>query len=64
MPEEIVEKIVARGTSASCLAEIDREVERFREFAQAGLTEIALKVYGEPDKAIRTIGKYIVPALR
>jgi len=64
VPDEIIEKIVERGTSASCLADIDREVERFREFERAGLTEIALKVYGEPDKAIETIGKYVVPALQ
>ena len=63
VPDAIIDKIVDRGTSASCLADIDREVERFREFERAGLTEIALKVYGDPDKAIETIGKYIVPAL-
>ena len=64
VPDEIIEKIVERGTSASSLANIDREIERFREFERAGLTEIAVKVYGEPDKAIRTIGEYVVPALK
>jgi 5,10-methylenetetrahydromethanopterin reductase len=63
VPDEIIDKIVDRGTSASCLDDIDREIERFREFERAGLTEIALKVYGDPDKAIETIGRYIVPAL-
>ena len=63
VPDEIVNKIVDRGTSASCIADIDREVERFREFERAGLTEIALRVYDEPDEAIRTIGEHIVPAL-
>jgi len=63
VPDDIIDKIVAHGTSASTLANIDREVERFREFQRAGLTEIALKVYDEPEKAIETIGKHIVPAL-
>ncbi len=63
VPDEIVDKIVDRGTSASALADIDREVERFREFERAGLNQIALKVYGEPDEAIRVIGEHIVPAL-
>lgn len=63
VPDSIVDKIVDRGTSASALADIDREVERFQEFQRAGLTEIALKVYGDPDQAIRTIGRHIVPAL-
>ena len=29
-----------------------------------GLNEIALKVYGDPDAAIRSIGEHIVPELR
>jgi alkanesulfonate monooxygenase SsuD/methylene tetrahydromethanopterin reductase-like flavin-dependent oxidoreductase (luciferase family) len=63
VPDEIIEKIVDRGTSASSLADIGREVERFREFQRAGLNQIALKVYGDPGAAIRTIGEHIVPAL-
>jgi 5,10-methylenetetrahydromethanopterin reductase len=64
VPDAIVEKIVNRGTSASCLADIDIEIDRFQSFAQAGLTEIALKVYDEPEKAIRAIGEHIIPALK
>ena len=63
VPDEIINKIVDRGTSASCLADIGREVERFREFERAGLSQIALKVYGDPEQAIKDIGKHIVPAL-
>ena len=63
VPDEIVDKIVDRGTSASGLDNIDREVERFKEFERKGLNQIALKVYGNPDKAIETIGRHIVPAL-
>jgi 5,10-methylenetetrahydromethanopterin reductase len=63
VPDEIIDKIVERGTSASALADIGKEVERFKEFERAGLTEIALKVYDEPEKAIRDIGEHIVPAL-
>jgi len=63
VPDEIVDKIVERGTSASSLDNIEVEVERFKEFERAGLNQIALKVYGNPDKAIQTIGQYIVPAL-
>ena len=64
VPDDILEKIVDRGTSASALADIDREVERFREFERAGLTEIALKVYDDPEESIRIIGEYLIPALK
>jgi 5,10-methylenetetrahydromethanopterin reductase len=63
IPDEIIDKIIARGTSASALENIDIEVERFKEFERMGLNQIALKVYGEPEKAIHDIGKHIVPAL-
>ena len=63
VPDEIIDKIVAAGTSASSLADIATEVDRFRAFKQAGLNQVALKVYGDPAAAIRTIGEHIVPAL-
>jgi alkanesulfonate monooxygenase SsuD/methylene tetrahydromethanopterin reductase-like flavin-dependent oxidoreductase (luciferase family) len=64
VPDEIVSKIVSRGTSATSIDNIESEVRRFQEFERAGLSQIALKVYGEPEAAIRTIGEHIVPALR
>ncbi|MDH3509752.1 MAG: LLM class flavin-dependent oxidoreductase [Gammaproteobacteria bacterium] len=63
VPGEILEKIVAGGVSASPVSEIDREVERMREFQAAGLTEIALCIYSEPERAIRLIGEHLVRAL-
>lgn len=60
IPDEILAKIVDNGTSASPLSEIDREVERMREFEAAGLTEIALCIYSNPAEAIQTIGEHLV----
>ena len=64
VPDEIVEKICDRGTSASTIENIGHEVERFKAFERAGLNQIALKVYDDPDMAIRLIGEHIVPALQ
>jgi alkanesulfonate monooxygenase SsuD/methylene tetrahydromethanopterin reductase-like flavin-dependent oxidoreductase (luciferase family) len=64
VPEAIIKKLVDRCTSASALRDIDREIERLRQFRAAGLTEIALRVYDNPADAIRTIGERVVPALR
>ena len=63
VPDDILTKIVAGGTSASPLSEIEHEIERMREFQDAGLTEIALCVYSNPEQAIRVIGEHLVPAL-
>ncbi len=64
VPPEIVQKLVDRCTSASPLAEIDREIERLRDFERAGLTEIALRIYENPAETIRILGERVVPALR
>ncbi|MEC9374936.1 MAG: LLM class flavin-dependent oxidoreductase [Pseudomonadota bacterium] len=61
--DEIIEKIIDRGTSSSTIDNIDREVERFKDFERAGLNQIALKVYENPERAIRIIGEHIIPAL-
>ncbi len=64
VPDEILNKIIEHGTSASTIAEIDREVERMREFKRNGLTEIAIRIYDDPEKSIRLIGEKIAPALK
>jgi len=63
VPEPILRKILDAGVSASPLAEIDREIERFRGFARVGLNEIALCLYDDPEASIRVIGEKLVPAL-
>ena len=62
--DEILAKIIDHGTSASTIAEIDREVERMREFKRNGLNEIAIRVYENPADSIRLIGEKIAPALK
>lgn len=63
VPPEIVQKLVDRCTSASSLAELDREIERLRDFERAGLTAIALRIYDNPEATIRVLGERVVPAL-
>jgi alkanesulfonate monooxygenase SsuD/methylene tetrahydromethanopterin reductase-like flavin-dependent oxidoreductase (luciferase family) len=64
VPDAIIDKLVDRCTSASPLTEIDREIDRLQQFKAAGLTEIALRIYDEPEKSIRLIGEKIIPALQ
>jgi hypothetical protein len=63
VPREIVDKIIAHGTSASSLDNIDREIDRLREFEAAGLNEISLCLYDDPEQSIKIIGEHVVPAL-
>ncbi|GMW06700.1 MAG: hypothetical protein AMXMBFR8_14970 [Nevskiales bacterium] len=63
VPAEIVRKLVHGCTSAVPIAELDREIERLREFERAGLSEIALRIYENPEATIRLLGERVVPAL-
>lgn len=64
VPEALVEKIVARGVSASPLAELDREIDKLRALRDAGLTGLALCLYHDPAASVRVIGERVLPALR
>jgi 5,10-methylenetetrahydromethanopterin reductase len=63
VPDAIVDRIVAACTSASSIADLDQEIERLQRFQEAGLTEIALRVYDDPAASIRLIGERVIPAL-
>ncbi len=62
-PAHIVDALIDGLSSTGDLGDIDREIERFRGYAALGLTEIALRVHGDPIDAITLIGERIVPAL-
>lgn len=63
VPPEIVSKLARGCTSACGLDELDAEIERLRGFARAGLTELALRIYDQPERTIRLLGERVVPAL-
>jgi alkanesulfonate monooxygenase SsuD/methylene tetrahydromethanopterin reductase-like flavin-dependent oxidoreductase (luciferase family) len=63
VPERIIETLVENLTSCASIAEIDKEIERLRQFEAAGLTEIALRIYDDPAATIKLIGERVIPAL-
>lgn len=64
VPDRIVALLVENLTSCAALADLDKEIERLRQFKAAGLTEIALRIYEEPEATIKILGERVVPALR
>ena len=64
VPENIVNRLIEGMTSTGDLSDLDRQIERYRQFEQAGLTEIALKLHDDPMDALKIIGEQVVPALR
>ncbi len=63
VPDRIVRLLVDNVTSCASVAELDKEIERLHEFRAAGLTEIALRIYEQPEATIRLLGERVVPAL-
>ena len=63
VPEELVNKMIDNISFAGGLDAIDKAIETLNEFADIGLTEIALRVHDDPADAIRLIGERVMPKL-
>jgi len=64
VPERIIDNLIENLTSCAAIDGLDKEIERLQRFQQAGLTEIALRIYEKPADTIRVIGERVVPALQ
>lgn len=62
VPRDILDRLVDQCGSTSAIADLDHEIERIQRFGAAGLTDIALRLYENPDDAIRLIGERVMPA--
>ena len=62
IPRDILDKLCRCCTSASSVDNLAHEIEQIRNFEAAGLTDIALRVYQNPEKAIKLIGERVMPA--
>jgi hypothetical protein len=64
VPDELVTKMIKNISFAGGLDQIEPAIDTLKEFADAGLTEIALRVHDDPADAIRLIGERVMPGLR
>lgn len=64
VPDRIINALIENLTSTCSVDELDGEIERLKGFEAAGLTEIALRIYDNPEDTIRLLGERVVPALK
>ena len=64
VPEETVNKLIAGMSSAGDLNDIDRELERYQQFAASGLSELSIRLFDDPLEGLKMIGEHVVPAFR
>ncbi len=64
VPQRITHRLCEAFTSTGGLEDLDREIERFRQFGKAGQTTLSLRLHDEPMAALDIIGRQVIPALR
>jgi len=64
VPLDLVQRLIDACSSSGDHGDIDREIERYRAMARAGLTDLALRVFGEPFEALRVIRERVLPHFR
>ncbi|MAF83458.1 MAG: hypothetical protein CL797_05080 [Chromatiales bacterium] len=64
VPAELVDKMIENISFVGGLDQIDTAIDTLKQFAEAGLTEIAIRVHDEPADAIKLIGERVWPELR
>jgi 5,10-methylenetetrahydromethanopterin reductase len=61
VPESIVERLIAACSSAGGLDAVDAQIERFRAFEKAGLTELSIRLFDEPMAGLEILAKHVLP---
>lgn len=64
VPNDLINKMIENISFAGGLDQIDGAIETLKEFANAGLTEIAIRVHDDPAEQIKLIGERVLPALQ
>lgn len=62
VPDRVVNALVDGLTLCGDFRDIDRIIDELKQYEANGLTEIALRVYGDPAGSIRLIGERVIPA--
>jgi alkanesulfonate monooxygenase SsuD/methylene tetrahydromethanopterin reductase-like flavin-dependent oxidoreductase (luciferase family) len=64
IPDDLLHRLIAGMSSAGDMDDIDREIERYKKFAEGGLTELCLRLFDDPMDGLKMIGERVVPAFR
>jgi len=62
VPKDILDRLVDQCSATSSIANIQHEIDRIKRFEAAGLTDISLRLYDKPEKAIKVIGELVMPS--
>jgi len=63
LPRDLLDKLCRCCTSCAPADQLEREIDKMRQFKNAGLTDISLRLYKDPEKAIQLIGEKVIPVV-
>jgi alkanesulfonate monooxygenase SsuD/methylene tetrahydromethanopterin reductase-like flavin-dependent oxidoreductase (luciferase family) len=63
VPERVLDAIVDGMTYTGNHADLDRIIERIVAMRDAGVNELGLRLYGEPERSMALVAERVVPAL-
>ena len=64
VPEELVNKLIDDLSSAGDMRDINKELERFYQFKEAGMTDLSIRLFDDPWDGLKMIGEKVLPALK
>ncbi len=63
LPKHVADLLIEHLTISGSLSDLDRHIDRLRQFEKKGLNEMALFVQGDPVPAMKLLGQKVIPAL-
>ena len=64
VPEETSNKLLDGMSSWGDFSAIDKEIERFKAFADTGLSELSIRLFDDPMDGLKLIGDHVLPKMR
>lgn len=64
VPDELVDLLIDELTFTGDLTDVDALIERFWKFKEAGVNEMALRLYDDPAYSIKVLGETVGPELQ
>ena len=62
IPGKLANRLCEVLTSTGGLEDLDKEIERFKRFEEAGQTQLSLRLHDDPIEALTIIGEHVLPA--
>lgn len=64
VPQDLVNRLISGLSSAGGMESLEAELDRVRQFADSGLTELSLRLFDDPMDGLKLIGEHVLPVVQ